>query len=95
LVVAPPIEEFMFRGVLFAGLSRSWSVASAGTLVTLVFLASHLTEVWGYPPAVVSVAAVGTAALFARIHTKSLAPAVALHAAYNLMLTVSVYAGRS
>ena len=95
LVIAPPVEEFVYRGVLFGGLSRSWSVTSAGTLVTLLFVASHGTEIWGYPPAMVSVAAVGIAALVARIRTKSLAPAVALHAAYNLVLAASIYAWQS
>jgi membrane protease YdiL (CAAX protease family) len=93
LAIAPPVEEFVFRGVLFTGLSRSWSVGASGMLVTLLFVATHLTEAWGYAPAIVCITAVGTAALIARILTKSLAPAVALHAGYNLVLVVSVYAG--
>jgi membrane protease YdiL (CAAX protease family) len=91
LVVAPPVEEFIFRGVLFAGFARSWSAASAGTLVTLIFLAGHLTEAWGYAPALLAIVTVGAAALFARILTNSLVPAVALHAAYNFVLGVSLY----
>ena len=91
LLVAPPVEEFIFRGVLFAGFARSWSATSAGIGVTVLFLGGHLTEVWGYVPAILAVATVGAAALFARILTNSLAPAVALHAAYNLVLGVSLY----
>jgi membrane protease YdiL (CAAX protease family) len=93
LLVAPPVEEFLFRGVLFAGFVRSWSMASSGALVTLLFPAAHATEARGYAPAIVSIAAVGTLTLLARIHTDSLAPGVALHAAYNLVLAASLYLG--
>jgi membrane protease YdiL (CAAX protease family) len=91
VLVAPPVEEFVFRGVLLAGFSRSWTAASAGTLVTLLFVTCHLTEIWGYAPAMLSVLALGMATLFARVRTHSLAPAIALHAAYNLALAVFVY----
>lgn len=92
IVVAPPAEEFVFRGVLLTGLSR-WGIAVAGAVVTLLFVASHLPEVWGYPPAMAAVGALGVAALTARIRTRSLVPAVVLHAAYNLALALAVYAG--
>jgi len=92
LVIAPPVEEFMFRGVMFAGLSRSWSATTAGTVVTVLFLAIHLTEIWGFAPAVVSITALGIAALLARVLTGSLAPAIALHTAYNLVIVVATYA---
>jgi membrane protease YdiL (CAAX protease family) len=68
-------------------------MTSAVTLVTLLFVASHLPEVWGYPPAMVAVGALGVAALYARIRTQSLVSAVALHAAYNLALALAVHAG--
>jgi membrane protease YdiL (CAAX protease family) len=91
-VVAPPVEEFVFRGVLFAGFRRSWKTGAAGALVTLLFIAAHFTEVAGYGPAVIAVALVGAATLVARIATDSLAPAIALHASYNLGLVVALYA---
>jgi len=92
IIVAPPVEEFMFRGVLFAGFSRSWGMTAAGALVTLLFVVGHLPEVWGYLPATAAVGALGVAALYARVRTQSLIPAVALHAAYNLVLIMAFYA---
>jgi membrane protease YdiL (CAAX protease family) len=93
LFVTPPVEEFVFRGVLFTGFSRSWMPGSAGALVLILFVAVHLPEVVAYGPAVVAVALVGGATLVARIVTNSLLPAIALHAFYNLGLVVATYAG--
>ena len=93
ILIAPPSEEFVFRGVLFTGFLKRWSALTAGALVTLLFLLGHLTEVWGYAPALVATIVLGVATLFARILTNSLAPAVALHAAYNLLLVVTSYVG--
>ena len=93
LFVAPPVEEFVFRGVLFTGLSRSWGPGLSGALVTVLFVAPHVTEVLAYWPALVSMGLVGVATLLIRIATKSLAPAIFVHASYNLVLVLAVYAG--
>lgn len=86
LMLAPPIEEFLFRGVMFAGFSRSWGPALASVLVTVLFAAAHLPEVMSYWPALVSIAIVGVAALVMRRRSGSLVPAIALHATYNVVL---------
>ena len=90
--VAPPTEELLFRGVLLTGFTRRWSLPLSGTLVTLLFLSLHLPQVWGYPPGIFCIASLGLATLLARVHSKSLGPAVALHAAYNFVLGITVYA---
>jgi membrane protease YdiL (CAAX protease family) len=93
LFAAPPVEELVFRGVLFSGFSRSWGSGLSGTLVTVIFVAAHFTEVFAYWPALVSLGLVGVTTLLIRISTKSLAPAIFVHASYNLVLVLSVYAG--
>lgn len=93
LIVAPPIEEFVFRGVLFAGLSRSWMPGSAAALVLALFVLTHYPEVIAYGPAAIGVALLGGATLVARIVTKSLLPAIVVHSSYNLGLVVAIYAG--
>ncbi len=93
LLVAPPVEEFVFRGVLFAGFSRSWGPYVSGLIVTVVFVALHALEISGYWPALLAITTLALAALYARIKTNSLAPAIVLHASYNLLATVGVYAG--
>ncbi|HET6897062.1 MAG TPA: CPBP family intramembrane glutamic endopeptidase, partial [Vicinamibacteria bacterium] len=92
LLAAPPVEEFVFRGVLLAGIRQSWTPTAAGAAVTLVFVLLHFGEIAGYWPAIVGLTLLGAATVIARIVTGSLAPAVALHASYNLGLVVVLYA---
>jgi membrane protease YdiL (CAAX protease family) len=95
LVVAPPVEEFVFRGVAFTGFREAWGPGVAGVVVTLLFVASHFSEIAGAGPAVIGVALVGSATLLARIATGSLAPAIVLHASYNLGLVIATYVGNA
>jgi membrane protease YdiL (CAAX protease family) len=93
LVLAPPIEEFVFRGVLLGGLSNKLGIRTAGIIVTLVFVLVHASETLGYWPAWVGVALLASAALLVRLRTRSLMPAIGVHAGYNLCLVITVYAG--
>ena len=90
--IAPPTEELVFRGVLYAGLARAWRPAAAGVATTVIFVALHATEVGSYWPAWLAIAALGALALRARVVTGSLLPAIALHATYNLGLVLMVLA---
>jgi membrane protease YdiL (CAAX protease family) len=93
LLVAPPIEEFVFRGVLFAGISRSWGPALGGVVVTLLFIVAHALDIHGYWPAWISIALVGAATMLFRIRANSLLPPILVHACYNLGLVLAVYGG--
>jgi ABC-2 type transport system permease protein len=94
-LLAPPVEEFLFRGVLWSGLRRSLGALFAGTAVTVLFIGSHATEALGYWPAWVAISAVGTVTLLLRVRSGSLAPPVALHAAYNAVLVLATYVATS
>jgi len=94
IAVAPPTEELLFRGVLYAGLARSWGRASAAATTTAIFVALHATELGAYWPAWIGIALLGAVALRVRLVTGSLLPAIALHASYNLGLVLVVYATR-
>jgi len=95
VMVAPIVEEFVFRGVLLKGLSASWGVWVAGPLVTLIFVSLHLPEVVHYPPALIVLTACSIALLVARLATKSLVSSIAMHVSYNVGLVVTVYASRA
>ncbi len=94
LCLAPPLEEFLFRGVLLTGLARSWGLPAASVAVTGLFVAVHLPETGTYWPASVAIGLVGVGTLAARILSRSLAPAIALHAAYNLVIVLGVVVPR-
>jgi uncharacterized protein len=90
LFLAPPIEEFVFRGVLFSGLSKSCGVLVSALIVTVLFLLLHLPETLNYWPAWVGVGMLAVTTVVIRIQTGSLLPAIAAHASYNLLLVLAV-----
>ena len=91
--IAPPIEEFLFRGVLFQGLASVWGPMISATAVTVLFSLFHLPETISYWPAIIAVAIMAVIAMTVRLRTGSLGPAVALHAAYNAGLVLCMYLG--
>jgi membrane protease YdiL (CAAX protease family) len=93
IAVAPPIEEFLFRGVLFQGLASAWGAAVSAIAVTVIFALFHLPETISYWPAIIAVTIMAVITMAVRLKARALGPAVALHAAYNAGLVLSVYAG--
>jgi len=84
--LAPPSEEYVFRGLLLKGLSASWGTAAASAVVTLLFVALHWLQILAHPRAAVFIFLFAIAALVARLRTGSLVPSMAMHAAYNLVV---------
>lgn len=91
LVLAPVIEEFVYRGVLFAGFRRSWGVLPAGIVVTLLFLVMHVGDAATYPPSMIALGALAIATLAARVLSDSIAPGIAMHAAYNSVILLTIF----
>jgi membrane protease YdiL (CAAX protease family) len=89
--VAPPVEEFVFRGVLFSGLARSWSVGVAACVSSVIFALVHISAWPPYWPAIAAVLLLGAGAQFARVVSASLAPGLAMHVAYNVGLMLATY----
>lgn len=97
LAIAPPLEEFLYRGVLFSGITRSWGKSIVVVLVTVLFVASHAfeAEVRQYWPATVFITLLALGALVFRMRTHTLGPAIALHFGYNTVIVLAVYIGSS
>ncbi|HEX8154374.1 MAG TPA: type II CAAX endopeptidase family protein [Thermoanaerobaculia bacterium] len=91
ILFAPPVEEFLFRGLMFRGFTNSWGPRVAGVLVTVLFVAMHLVETWRYWPATVAILSLALVALAARIRTGSLIAPIAVHVAYNAGIVISAY----
>ncbi len=88
LAVAPVAEEFVFRGALLAGFRSRWNLGPSAAMVTVLFLAVHMIDILTHPASGISLALLALATLAARVITGSLGPAMALHAAYNLVIVV-------
>lgn len=83
MVGAPLMEEFVFRGALFAALARKFSVPLSGTLATGVFVALHAPDKLGWWPGFVVVGFLGVLLLLLRLRYKSLWPGILAHCLYN------------
>lgn len=92
IVAAPPIEEFIFRGVLLEGLTNRLGGRLAAVLVTALFVMAHGNEAVHYPPAWVGLALLGIATVWTRLSSGSLVPAMAVHLGYNLCIVLATYA---
>lgn len=87
--VAPLVEELTFRGVLLSGLGRRMPVGWAVLASAVVFGCVHLPDfkfAW-YP--VPGLILLGLAAAWLRVHTRSLWPAVTLHATNNFVAAIA------
>jgi membrane protease YdiL (CAAX protease family) len=83
-VMAPVMEEFIYRGFLFQGLLRKTGFFVAVLLSSMVFAVSHFYDLYG----TISVGLCGMATAYAYVTTRSLLNAILLHAVYNLSITI-------
>lgn len=86
LLVAPPVEEFLFRGVLFHGLTRRLAPWLAAAIVTVIFVALHVYENRNYWPAVASITLLAALLIGLRMRFVSLAPPLVAHFAFNAVM---------
>jgi membrane protease YdiL (CAAX protease family) len=89
VLLAPPIEELMFRGALLGGLADTWNLRAAALISGTTFWLMHGPEFMHWPAA----AAIGLLTIVAtwlRVRSGSLAPSIAVHFGYNLVLAAVV-----
>jgi membrane protease YdiL (CAAX protease family) len=91
VVIAPVIEEIVYRGMLYPALRRRLPRFAAIAVSGVVFGAVHLNLVWMLVPMTV----LGMALAFAFEETRSLYVPVAAHALFNLTGVLMVLALRA
>lgn len=90
VLLAPIGEEYLFRGVLLSGLSSRMNTISAILLSSVVFMAFHLLEYYGYWFALVAIFLLGILLALLRLRSQSMLVPILCHASYNLiMLTLA------
>ncbi len=80
IAIAPPVEEFFFRGFLFQSLRNSWGPALGAIGSAVIFSAIHL-QFDKFPQLVI----LGIALAFVFQKTDSLWPCIMLHALNNAL----------
>ena len=92
LAIAPPAEEFLFRGVALAGFCRSFGRLPASVAVTALFVGLHVPEAMHYWPALFAITSVAVLTLALRLCSAALGPAIAAHLAYNSVIASVILA---
>lgn len=88
VAVAPVVEETLFRGVLLSGLMRRMSATWAVLVSAIIFGGVHYPDfafVWYPLPALMLL---GILLGWIRLHSRSLWPAITLHATNNLIAVI-------
>jgi len=86
VIIAPPVEEYVFRGGVFAALASRFSPLWAGIITTAVFMAVHAPEKIYYPAGFIDVGLMAAAAAWLRVRFGSIRPGILLHLLYNFGL---------
>ncbi|MCB1644570.1 MAG: CPBP family intramembrane metalloprotease [Pseudomonadales bacterium] len=92
LLLAPVIEEFLFRGILYDGFSGFGTIV-AFSISTLGFVLVHLPETLRFMPALLGISALSLASGWYRIKTGNLFNCIVMHLSYNLALASAVIFG--
>jgi membrane protease YdiL (CAAX protease family) len=90
LLLAPPIEELLFRGVLYGGYRKSLGPLWAAILTTSIFILLHITEFIYFLPSALGILVLACAALWLRLRCAAIGPAVACHFGYNAVVALRV-----
>lgn len=91
ILIAPFMEELIFRGVLFSFFQQLVGDRFAVLGTAALFTALHVPEYWGAWNHVFLILIVGLVFSAARGMTGSLAPCVILHVAYNTSLMTALF----
>jgi membrane protease YdiL (CAAX protease family) len=91
ILVAPFIEELVFRGYVYPVFERLWGLHAAALATALLFALIHLPQLWGGWEYILVIFVAGAAFSYARGKTGSLVPSYLLHLGYNTALFVLLY----
>ncbi len=88
VLLAPVLEEMMFRGILYGGYRKSFGPWWALLITTGLFVAIHFPYYIYVPYRIVPYIVASLALLWCRLHWKAIGPAIAAHSGINLVVVV-------
>jgi hypothetical protein len=91
ILVAPLVEEILFRGFIFVAVERSWGVAHAVWITAVLFGLVHVPQLIGGIPQMVAILGVGLVLGWVRAATRSLAACYFIHLSYNTTLFAMLF----
>jgi len=93
ILVAPLVEEIVFRGFIFGALERAWGIRAAVWITASLFATIHVPQLRGGWLQVLAIFGVGLVLSWMRARTGSLAPPYFIHLGYNTTLFAMLYLG--
>jgi hypothetical protein len=91
ILIAPLVEEMIFRGILFAIFESQLGLRFAIVITAILFGGLHVPEYWGAWNHMLLIFLVGLVFSLARGMSGSLAPSVFLHAGYNASMMLGLF----
>jgi membrane protease YdiL (CAAX protease family) len=83
VLVAPFVEEVIFRGFLYPVVERRFGRVCALVATALLFSGVHVSQLWGSWPAIILITVVGFTLSSVRAQTDALLPSFIIHLSYN------------
>ncbi len=83
VLTAPFVEEFIYRGVLYAALQRLVGVAGAVLVVLGLFTLIHVPQYWPNFGVIAAVGVLSVSLTFVRAYAGGLLPCVVIHLVFN------------
>jgi len=80
---APLVEEVVYRGILYSAFQRTFGVAPAVAMVTIIFAAVHFLQYWGSPSTIFLICFLSLILTMVRVYSKNILPCVILHTIIN------------
>ncbi len=90
VLVAPPVEELLFRGALLRGLQRRWSIPVAVFTSALIFATIHLLGGLSSGYVIPGVLLLGLVSGYQAAKSGNLARSILLHTGFNLLSAVGL-----
>lgn len=90
IALAPPVEELLFRGILYGGYRKALGHSAAAALTTFIFVLLHITELVHEPLATFAIGGLALLALWRRLRSNAIGPAIAVHVGYNSVIALTV-----
>ena len=92
---APIVEEVVYRGVLYSAFQRTFGVAAAVSLVTILFAAVHVPQYYPSYASIFVICLLSLVITLIRVKSGNLFPCIVLHTIFNgiqsLLLIIEPY----
>jgi len=91
VLIAPVVEEVVFRGLVFAIIERTVGLKVAVLTTAILFAGLHVPEYWHAWNHLLMILLVGLVFSLARAASGSLTPSIILHVGYNSLIMIGVF----